>query len=105
MKSLRTILIVLGAMVLVLAPMLIVDSYQAHKSQQEHERATFVKSVVRQKVEAYEKANGRYPDSLNDLTFTNSAQEHEIAPDLSNISYFRRPSGYVIGWDGTYVHN
>lgn len=103
MKSRHVVLIVITLAVMAFALVLIVDSYQAHKTKQEHARANFVMSVVRKKVKAYDQANGHYPDSLNDLIFTNSAEEFEIAPDLSNIRYTRTPNGYVMGWHGTYI--
>jgi type II secretory pathway pseudopilin PulG len=102
MKRFRTILIVLGVVVLAVAPMLIVDSYKARKVQQEFERMTTVKSVVEEKVEAYRKANGHYPDSLAVLSFTNSPQEIEMLPDLKKIRYRRTDADYVVGWDGVY---
>lgn len=103
MKS-RLALIVLGVAVLAAAPMLIIDYHRAHQAKQENDRATFVISCVRLKADAYDRANGHYPDSLNDLSFTNSAQDGEIAVDLSKVSYVRTPKGYLIGWHGTYVH-
>jgi len=104
MKSRHVVLIVVALAVLAFAPMLLVDSYKTHKSKQEHDRAISVISAVRQKVEAYQQVNGHYPDSLKDLSFTNSIQEQEIVSDFSNISYSRTPQGYAVGWHGTYVH-
>ena len=98
----RTILIVLGLAVLVVAPMLVADSYKARKARLEHERMTALKLLVVEKVEAYERASGHYPDSLAVLSFTNSPREIEMASDLKKIRYRRTPSGYGVGWDGEY---
>jgi len=98
----RTIPIVLSIIVLAVAPMLIVDSYQARKAQQEFKRMNEVKAVVEQKVEAYHQATGHYPDSIDALSFTNSPQEIEMLPDLKKIRYRRTPSDYAVGWDGEY---
>jgi len=102
MKTPRIILIVLGVALLAFAPMLIVDSYKARKALQEYERMTALKLVIMEKVEAYEKVNGHYPDSLAVLSFTNSPREIEMASDLPKIRYRLTPSGYGVGWDGEY---
>jgi type II secretory pathway pseudopilin PulG len=101
----RTILIVLGVMVLAVAPRLIVDSYTARKAAQEFKRMVEVKLVVMQKVEAYRQATGHYPDSIDVLSFTNSQQEIEMLPDLKKIRYRRTPSDYAVGWDGVYGYS
>ena len=106
MKYLRPILIIFALAAVTLLPMLFVDSYKARKAREEFERMMLVKSIVRQKVDAYERKNGQYPDSLSVLSFTNSPQELEIASEVSNnISYRRTLQGYAIGWDGPYVHS
>jgi type II secretory pathway pseudopilin PulG len=102
MKTPRVLLFIIGVAVLAFAPMLMVDSYKARKARQEHERMTALRLVVVEKVEAYEKANGRYPDSLAVLSFTNSPREIEMATDLPKIRYRLTPSGYGVGWDGKY---
>jgi hypothetical protein len=102
-KTVRTILIVLGVMVLGVAPMLIVDSYKARKAHQELKRTYEVKAIVEQKLEAYHQITGHYPDSIDVLTFTNSPQEIELLPDLKRIRYRRTPSNYAVGWEGVYV--
>jgi hypothetical protein len=85
--------------------MLIVDSYQAHKSRQERLRMMALTLVVHEKVEAYQKANGHYPDSVDALSFTNSLQEIEMLPDLKKIRYRRTQSDYAVGWDGDYGYS
>ena len=105
MKALRTILIVFGIAVLAVAPILIIDSYKARKAAQEFKRMTEVKLVVMQKVEAYHEATGRYPDSIDVLSFTNSPQEIGMLPDLKKIRYRRTPSDYAVGWDGVYGYS
>jgi type II secretory pathway pseudopilin PulG len=102
MSTSRVILIVLGVAVVAVAPMLIVDSYKSRRSQQEALRMTSVKLVVQQKLEAYHEANGRYPDSIDVLSFTNSSQETGMLLDLKKIRYRRTDSGYSVGWDGVY---
>jgi hypothetical protein len=102
MKPTRIILIALAIAVLAVAPMLVVDYYKAHKSQQEFERMTAVKLVVQQKVDAYKEATGHYPDSIAVLSFTNTAEEIGMLPDLQKIRYRLTPSGYAVGWDGAY---
>lgn len=102
MKKYRTILIVLGIIVLLPAPMLIVDIYKARKCAQEVTRMYQVRSVVEQKLEAYQKANGRYPDSLNVFSFTNSPQEREMLTDLKKIRYRLTKTDYAVGWEGEY---
>ena len=87
---------------LAVAPMLIVDSYRARRAWREHERMTALRSLVVEKIEAYEKTNGHYPDSLAVLSFTNSPREVEMASELRKIRFFLTPSGYVVGWDGDY---
>ncbi|HSU56642.1 MAG TPA: hypothetical protein VLT36_21460, partial [Candidatus Dormibacteraeota bacterium] len=74
----RAILMVFGLILLAAAPMLIVDSSKARKARQEHERMTALKQIVVEKVEAYQKINGRYPDSLAALSFTNSPRELDM---------------------------
>lgn len=101
----RTILIVLGVLVLAAAPMLIVDSYKARKAQQEFIRMNAVRLVVEQKVEAYHQATGHYPDSMAVLSFTNSPQELEMASDLQKIRYRRTADSYAVGWDGVYGYS
>jgi len=101
----RTILIVLGVMVLATAPMLIVDSHKDRKSREEFRRMYEVKAVVMQKVEAYHQATGHYPNSLDVLSFTNSPQEIEMLPDLKKIRYRRTLSDFAVGWDGEYGHH
>jgi len=83
----RTILIVLGVMVLAVTPMLIVDSYKARKSQQEFKRMYEVKAVVEKKLEAYQQATGHYPDTIDVLIFTNSPEEIAMLPDLKKIRF------------------
>jgi hypothetical protein len=102
MKALRTILILLGLVVLSFAPVLIVDHYKARKAAEEVERMTTVKLVVTQKLEAYYRAKGQYPDSLDVLSFTNSPQEIQMQPELKKIWYRHTSSNYDIGWDGQY---
>jgi hypothetical protein len=102
MKTYRTIFIVFGVAVLAVAPMLIVDSYKARKSQQEFKRMYEVKAVVEQKLEAYHQTTGHYPDSIDVLTFTNSPDEIAMLPDLKKIRYRRTPTDYSVGWDGVY---
>jgi len=83
--------------------MLIVNYYQARKAHQEFERMIAVRLVVEEKVEAYQKVNGHYPDSIAVLSFTNSPQEIAMLPDLKKIRYRRTADGYyAIGWDGVY---
>ncbi|GDY18759.1 hypothetical protein LBMAG56_01040 [Verrucomicrobiota bacterium] len=102
MKSFRSIVAISGIAVLTVAPMLIVDSYKARKSRQEMSRMMAVKLLVVEKVEAYQRANSHYPDSIAVLSFTNSSQEIEMLPDLEKIRYRRTASGYAVGWDGVY---
>jgi len=61
-----------------------------------------IKAVLMQKLEAYHEANGRYPDSIGVLSFTNSPQEIGMLPDLKKIRYRRTQTDYSIGWDGEY---
>jgi hypothetical protein len=106
MKYLRPIFIIFLMVAVTMVPPLWVSSIKARKSKEEFERMILVKSIVREKVEAYEQTTGHYPDSLDVLSFTNSPQELEIASELSNnISYRRTLQGYAIGWDGLYVHS
>ena len=105
MKAFRTTLIIFGIAVLIVAPMLIVDYYKARKSQQEQLRMMAVTLVVDKKVEAYKKANGHYPDSIDVLSFTNSPQEIEMLPDLKKIRYRHTQSDYAVGWDGEYGYS
>lgn len=84
--------------------MLIVDAYKAQKSQQESARMYEIKAVLQQKLEAYHEANGRYPDSIDVLSFTNSPQEIGMLSDLKKkVRYRLTKTDYAIGWDGEYV--
>jgi len=102
MKTIRTILIVIGLLALVAAPILIIDSYKARRCMREASRLNAVRLVVRDKVEAYYKSHGQYPDSITILSFTKSPQEMEILPDLRKIRYRRTETGYSVGWVGDY---
>ena len=100
-----TFYVIMGVIVLVVAPMLIVNSYQARKAKQEFRRMNAVKLVVEQKVEAYHQATGHYPDSIAVLSFTNSPQEIEMASDLRKIRYRRTADSYAVGWDSAYGYS
>jgi hypothetical protein len=102
MKAFRLTFIVFGVALLAVAPMLIVDSYKARKSQQEILRMSAVRLVVEQKLEAYHQAYGYYPDSIGVLSFTNSPEEVGMIPDLKKIRYRHTQSGYSVGWVGVY---
>ena len=104
MKASRVINIVFGVAVLSVAPMLIEDYYKARKASEEFKRMYQVKALVEQKIEAYHQATGHYPGSIDDLSFTNSAEEIGMSPDLKKIRYRRTASDYRVGWDGDNVY-
>jgi len=100
-----TFYVIIGVIVLVVAPKLIMNSYQARKAGHEIARMTAVKLVVEHKVEAYHQATGHYPDSIAVLSFTNSPQEIEMASDLRKIRYRRTADSYAVGWDSAYGYS
>ncbi len=102
MKASRVIVIVVGLLVLTVAPMLIIDNYKARKCMGEASRMMAVKRVVMEKLEAYQELHGQYPDSIAVLSFTNSPEEIGMLPDLKKIRYRRTKSGYSVGWIGDY---
>ena len=102
LKPFQTILIITGVAALAVAPMLIVDNYKSRKCEQEALRMMAIETNLFEKLAAYKEASGHYPDSIAELSFTNSPQELELLPDLQKIRYTSNGTNFYLGYVGLY---
>ncbi len=100
MKALRVIHKLFGVAVIALACLFGWIIYASVRNGQEASRVERVQAALEAKLAAYHRAKGEYPDSLQLLSFTNSAQEAQMLPDIQKISYQHTPSGYVLFYEG-----
>jgi|SRR5580698_9996767 hypothetical protein len=99
MKELRgshfLLIIFMGAIVLPLSW----NYFKDLRTRQEQSRVLIIEKIVVRKLENYQIAHGRYPDSLNDLSFTNSMLEIEKQSDIHLLQYERTSSGYILKYN------
>ena len=55
-----------------------------------------MQDTLEEKLAAYQRVNGVYPDSLELLSFTNSTLELAMLPDVRKIDYQHTQVGYVL---------
>src|SRR5215472_16146405 len=89
------LLIFMGAIALPLGWRFLTD-YRTHSEEQ---RVIVAEKVLVRKLETYQLAYGHYPDSIAALSFTNSALEKQVLPDVQQLSYERTSSGYTVKYD------
>lgn len=65
--------------------------------QEEAEHMNRASTMLGLKLAEYFSAHGRYPDSLDSLSFTNSAEEMRDWPDIRKISYQSMNGGLHYG--------
>ena len=101
MKALRVIHFLFGvallAVLLGIAWIFVWPSVQAAESS----RVEAVQTKLQEKLDAYQQANGQYPDSLQVLLFTNSRQEIRMLSDIRKTSYHDTQSGYTLSYEGS----
>ena len=105
MKPFRAIHFLVGVVVLALICGFGWNYYKSVKCQQEALRIMSAQTALVGKLEAYQRANGHYPDSTDSLSFTNSSQEIQMLPDIRRIQYRRTESGYALRYDGIYGYH
>jgi hypothetical protein len=100
MKPIRLVLILAA----VISPFVLKfrwEHYRAVKGQEEALRMMKAETKLVEKLEAYQQANGHYPDSFRELSFTNSAQETQMLPDVQKLVYRKSKSGgYTLSYEG-----
>lgn len=73
-----------------------------YRTQSEERRIMVAEKILVRKLEVYQIANGRYPDSIEALSFTNSTIEKQVLPDIQQLSYQRNGSGYILKYDSLF---
>lgn len=63
-----------------------------------------LQTCVERKVEAYRRATGSYPGSLQALSFTNTPQEIAARPYLKKMAYSREERSYELSYKGLWYH-
>jgi hypothetical protein len=69
------------------------------RTRQEQSRVLIIEKIVIRKLETYQIAHGNYPDSLDELSFTNSTLEIEKQPDIHLLQYKHTTSGYTLKYN------
>jgi type II secretory pathway pseudopilin PulG len=101
-KPLRSIHALVGIAVMAFACIVAWSGYQHFRIDGEASRIERVLTAAEDKLAAFQRANGRYPDSLKALIFTNSPQEVRMIADIQNINYQRIKDGYVLSYEGAF---
>lgn len=71
--------------------------YRQFMWEDEATRMEAADQLLHTKLAAYLSAHGRYPDSVDSLSFTNSASEIQILPDVQKIKYQCNENGRSCG--------
>jgi hypothetical protein len=82
----KNIFLTIAALIVLALGWLAWDYCQFAK-QDEASRMSAASKMLGEKLASYLSAHGRYPDSLDMLSFTNSTSEIEVLPDIRKISY------------------
>src|SRR5690348_16603137 len=77
------------------------EAYQARLCRNEGLRMHAIEILISTKLEEYERAHGRYPDSLDALSFTSTPAEREAFAAMPKFSYHANDrGGYILGYHG-----
>jgi len=101
MKSLRFIHFLFGILA-VSASLFVAWSFIEPYFHAESSRIEAIQTMLQARLEAWHYANGRYPDSLQDILLPNSAQENYRSSDIRKMSYQRTQAGYTLSYGGLF---
>ena len=99
MKSAGHVHKLIGLVIIALACGVAWQFYASARSHKEAARTDAAFNQVIQRLDAYNRVTGHYPDSLAAITSTNTA-EVQLLTDLPKIAYQRTQSGYVLSYTG-----
>ncbi len=100
MKALRVVHNLVGILLIALVCGVAWGFYEDAMDRREVSRIDAAQAIVDEKLEAFRRTNGHYPNSLRELEFTNSTVELQLLPDVRKLDYRRTQFGYKLSFTG-----